>query len=392
MHDELRDFLNSKSLIDPGAKALTYGDGPAGSKPLRSAISSFMNNYFNPVEPVKLEQIMVTNGCSAAIEHCAWALVNPGEGILLGRPYYRAFIPDMGLRPGVKTVAVAFGKVDPCGPQCVQKYEEALLKSNEEGVKIRALMLCHPHNPLGRCYSKETIIGLMKLCQKYRIHLVSDEIYALSVWKNTVDKLEKEPAPFHSALSIDTAGIIDRELVHVLWGFSKDFGANGIRLGVIVSQFNAPFMTAVRTCSLYSSPSSLTENAAVAILSDSEFLSNYIKTNQDRLSAAYTHAVRTLQKYGIEHMPGANAAFFLWINLGKKFLENGAAKESMDGITQAIFNKLIAKKVFLVLGDATGAEEPGWFRVVFSQRPDLVEEGIKRTAEALGIIKAGPQV
>jgi aspartate/methionine/tyrosine aminotransferase len=393
MHKELRDFLNTKTLVDQDARGLTYGDGPCGSIPLRTVLSQFLNDHFTPVTPVKPEQLLVTNGLSSAIEHSSWSLADAGEGILLGRPYYRAFLPDIGLRTGVKVVPVAFGTVDPCGLDCVQKYEDELLRSNETGVKIKALMLCHPHNPLGRCYSRETLIALMKLCQKYRIHLVSDEIYALSVWENTVDEMSHPPAAFYSALSIDTEGIIDASLVHVLWGFSKDFGANGIRLGMVISQANPAMLMAMQTCGLYSSPSSLTENAAMAILSDTTFVSSYIKKNQERLSSAFAFAVGILRERGIEHMPGANAAFFLWINLGKKFLENAKDNSlpevvNIDGepahkITQVIFDRLMEKNVFLVLGDAAGAEQPGWFRLVFTQAPELVQEGVRRIAQAL---------
>jgi aspartate/methionine/tyrosine aminotransferase len=395
MHNELRDFLDNRTLVDEKSRSLTYGDGPCGSLPLRSTLARFLTSHFGAATPVQTAHLMVTNGVSSAIEHCSWALADAGEGILLGRPYYRAFLPDIRLRTGVKVVPVAFGDVDPCGIDCVQKYEDALLQSNEAGVKVKALMLCHPHNPLGRCYSQETIIGLMKLCQKYRIHLVSDEIYALSVWANVIDDLSFPPTPFRSALSIDTAGIIDSSLVHVLWGFSKDFGANGIRLGVIVSQGNSAMLMAMATCGLYSSPSSLTENAAISILSDTTFLSNYIRTNQERLSKAHAHAVEVLRRHGIEHMPGANAAFFLWLNLGKKFLNNAQDKKvaddlanegmTADKITQTIYGRLMEKKVFLVLGDATGAEEPGWFRLVFTQAPELVEEGVKRVVDALNM-------
>lgn len=386
MHNELRDFLNSKKLVDPAARGLTYGDGPSGSKPLRAALSSFFNSYFHPAKPVEPDQLMVTNGVTTGIEHSAWALANPGEGILLGRPYYRGFLGDVEMRTFVKIVPVTFGNVDPIGPDCVTNYEEALLRSNEAGVKVRAIMLCHPNNPLGRCYSKETIIRLMKMCQMHQIHLISDEIYALSVWKNTVDQSRTPPAPFESVLSIDTEGIIDPALVHVLWGFSKDFGANGIRVGAIISQSNEPYLNACRSCAMASVASSLAENTAKEILEDSAFLNQYLATNQERLSAAYAHAVGLVQRYNIEYVPGANAAFFLWVNLGKKFLANGqnkVAEKSMEGITQTIYDILIEKKVFIVLGDAAGAEEPGWFRLVFTQPPELVEEGVKRIAEAL---------
>jgi aspartate/methionine/tyrosine aminotransferase len=74
----------------------------------------------------------------------------------------------------------------------------------------------------------------MKLCQKYKIHLISDEIYALSVWTNRIDELKTPPVDFQSVLSIGSTGLINLELIHILWGTSKDFGANGIRLGVII--------------------------------------------------------------------------------------------------------------------------------------------------------------
>ena len=58
----------------------------------------------------------------------------------------------------------------------------------------------------------------MKFCQRHMIHLISDEIYALSVWQNPE---VPDAVTFESVLSIDTTGIIDLELVHVLWGMSK---------------------------------------------------------------------------------------------------------------------------------------------------------------------------
>jgi aspartate/methionine/tyrosine aminotransferase len=53
----------------------------------------------------------------------------------------------------------------------------------------------------------------MRFCQKYRIHLISDEIYAMSIFTNTE---VPDALPFTSVLSISKEGIIDEELVHVL--------------------------------------------------------------------------------------------------------------------------------------------------------------------------------
>lgn len=39
--------------------------------------------------------------------------------------------------------------VDPFSPAAIEKYEASLQKAESRGVNVRALWLCHPHNPLG---------------------------------------------------------------------------------------------------------------------------------------------------------------------------------------------------------------------------------------------------
>jgi hypothetical protein len=56
------------------------------------------------------------------------------------------------VRYSVKAVGVSFGSADPFGLKAVSKYEEALLRSKGEGVPVKALLLCSPHNPLGMTY------------------------------------------------------------------------------------------------------------------------------------------------------------------------------------------------------------------------------------------------
>lgn len=58
----------------------------------------------------------------------------------------------------------------------------------------------------------------MKLCARNDLHLVSDEIYAMSVWKNPN---LPDAAEFKSVLSMNTKGLIDSSMIHVVWGLSK---------------------------------------------------------------------------------------------------------------------------------------------------------------------------
>jgi len=382
MHKDLERHL--KDNINVPSRAFTYGDGPTGSRRLRKAIARFLTKHLRPIIPLQPEHILVTNGVSSALEHCSWALANPGDAFLLGRPFYGAFPHDLNLRTETELVTVEFGDVDPMSLEAVSMYEQAMVAAQACGQKIKGLVLCSPHNPLGRCYPKEVLIGYMKFCQKYRINLISDEVYALSVWENNVDK-SPPSTDFVSTLSIDLSSLLDPDLLHVLWGMSKDFGANGLRVGCIISQHNKALISAVLAASGFSYVSSVSEHIVANVLEDDGFTEYYINTNRIRLAEAYKYCVDILIKHKIEYMPGANAAFFLWVNLGQAYMDRhpGMELNNDKDITEAIMASLLRHKIFLVDGTSSGSERSGWFRVVFSHSQDLVEVGMQRVIAAL---------
>lgn len=57
----------------------------------------------------------------------------------------------------------------------------------------------------------------MTFCEERQIHMISDEVYALSVYDTT----EKDLPKFTSVLSIDPKDVIDPQRLHVLYGMSK---------------------------------------------------------------------------------------------------------------------------------------------------------------------------
>lgn len=377
MHDDFLAYIRLNLSLT--SHNLTYGDG---SKRLRAAMARFLTAKLDPAEPVAPEHVLLTNGCSSAIEHASWALANPGEAFLLGQPYYGAFMPDISLRTGVGVVPVPFGDVDPMSVNAVEKYEAALLASEARGVKIAGIMLCNPHNPLGRCYSRDALLRLMELCEKHRIHLVSDEIYALSVWENTVDE-HPPPVPFTSCLSLSRTGAMDPSRLHVLWGMSKDFGANGIRMGAIISQHNPALHAGLLPVSLYSSISSLSENVTAGMLEDEAWHTTYLAKNTEKLAHNYRIVTSWAKKNAVPYMPGVNAGFFLWVDLGAVYRRRRPEAATGD-IAEVVMQALLGTKVFLASGATFGSEVPGWFRIVFSHEEGYLKEGLGRIIEAVG--------
>lgn len=98
--------------------------------------------------------------------------------------------------------------------------------------RIKAVLMCNPHNPLSRCYSKSALLEVMEFCQEHGLHLIVDEIYARL---DLNEPLEKAPK-FVSALSLteplvpEGAVKVDPSRVHVVWSASKLFGMSGFRI------------------------------------------------------------------------------------------------------------------------------------------------------------------
>ncbi|RKK91843.1 hypothetical protein BFJ68_g16095 [Fusarium oxysporum] len=332
MHDILSRHVHQN--INLPNTTFTYGDGTVGSKRLREAI-----------------------------------------------PYWGTFVPDLTLRFGAQLLPVPFHNIDPLEDGCVQKYKDVILEAHSRGQKVAGLVICNPHNPLGRCYSKEVLISLMYLCEEYQLHLISDEIYALSVWSNDIDDNGPAPVPFTSILSIDPGGIIDPARIHVVWGMSKDFGASGLRVGSFISQSNEILHKAMTPVGLYTYVSAASDHIAANILEDSLWTDAYIVENQKRLSKQYEFVIRWARDHHISHAPGVNAAFFVWLDLGSYYQRNHL--EMYVKQSHHITKALLEKKVFLASGADFGSEKPGWFRIVFAHEDHYLQEVLTRIIAAL---------
>ena len=83
------------------------------------------------------------------------------------------------------------------------------------------------------------------------------------------------------------------------------------------------------------------------------------------------------------YYPGANAGFFIWIDL-RPYLPKCSGDNPWDGENKLV-NKLIENKVFITNGQMLAAEEPGWFRVIFSVDREVIKAGLERVFKVIGI-------
>jgi 1-aminocyclopropane-1-carboxylate synthase len=208
----------------------------------------------------------------------------------------------------------------------------------------------------------------MRLCQRYQIHIISDEVYGCSVFRTGDGTL-----PFTSLLSIDTTDLIDPDLCHVTYGFSKDFGAPGLRLGAIITR-SKQVHKAIRSVMRFYNPSGVSVAIGLAMLEDQEWCRNFLDNSKAKIYAAYTHVTTGLDQLGIKYLP-AYAGFFVYIDLSPYLPDlPGASRQRKEF---ALAERLVQAGVFLHPGEEH-CSQVGWFRMVYTQKPAVVTEGLRR--------------
>ncbi|OAA55005.1 Pyridoxal phosphate-dependent transferase, major domain protein [Niveomyces insectorum RCEF 264] len=361
MHEELHHFVQKNVSIPQSAYAYRYST--MGGTRFPAALAAHINTFFRPAAPVRAQDVITASGLTAIHELLGYSLADPGEGILVSRPIYGRFELDFGNTSALRMVyADMDGVVDPLSAAAVPKYAAALQTAQQHGIRVRALLIVNPNNPLGRTYTPDALRALMAFCEANSLHLVSDEVYALTAEEGT----------FTSVLSLDCAGLVDENRVHVLYGMSKDFAAAGLRLGSLVTR-NTSLRKAVACNMRFHNPSGPSIAIGTAILNDTAFVASFMALSRARLHDSRAFTMRVLDEAGVRYQK-ANAGFFLFIDLSP-WLE-GPATDGHDR-EYSLAQKLLDAGVGLHPCEEH-ADTEGQFRLVFSQEREILTEGLKR--------------
>lgn len=150
---------------------------------------------------------------------------------------------------------------------------------------------------------------------------------------------------------------------------------------------------------IFTCPSSLADRATASILSNTEFVTNFIQTNQRRLAESYRRTTDFLSHNKISYRP-SNSGFFVWADLfsfwSPRLGSKGADDEVLERgsverwqLEDQLYEHFSKHKVFLAAGKSFGNQEAGWFRLTFALKQDYLEEGLIRVVGALQTFSAG---
>ena len=296
-----------------GAKLATFaGFSPAafnytsstGLPSLKAALCAFLKANIYRGCDVCPEHLVVTPGVVGALHALALLLFEKGDSVLVPTPFYPAFVHDFKNLGHASVVPVVSG-VEPSMALSEEALEEAYQSAWRLRTPPKALLLTNPSNPLGQTYTEEQLLLAAEWSRKRGLHLIVDEIYALSCFSHVGEEAEEaasganaSPAtsayPWQSVASIlARRPDLDAAHVHSLWSLSKDFGASGFRVGCLYTT-SAPLLKALASFADLMMVSNLTQELVAHVLGDAEFCTRFLAENRRRLRQSYTALVEGL--------------------------------------------------------------------------------------------------
>lgn len=349
-----------------------------GQVALRQSLSSFLERCIMKV-PVPSNELVCMTGVSAILSNLFYCICEDGDLVLIPTPYYSAFDSDLRAFCNLRRVLVPLDAEEGY-LLTVDALDAAYSRAHKAtGRTPKALLLTNPHNPLGRIATRDELTAVLKWCVKKGLHLVSDEIYALSsfgddMWGSglVANTARNTRAPVGGTSFVSIAEVCGGNLsdhIHIIWGVSKDFGMAGVRVGMVWSQ-NGPLLEALRNAAKFCSISGPIQAMVAELLGDDEFVDSYILENRRRLFASCDFLLHQLDNLDIAFVMPA-AGMFVWVDLFP-LLQCLASitGERPDDLEAELHERLLDElHIVITPGASQHASRPGWFRICYASVP-----------------------
>lgn len=313
----------------------------AGIPELREAVAAKFQRESGV--PTDTANTVVTSGAMAALAGSLFALLEPGDEVLL---------PDPGF-PNYTAQAMLTGAT--IVPYPLRLDNDFLPDPNEVERLItprtKAIMLCNPGNPTGQVFGRTLIEEIVALAQKHDLYVISDEIYQDLIFEGE----------HVNAASLDP----DRSIV--ISGVSKSYAMTGFRVGFLraprpiaklVEKLQQPFVSCGVAISQY--------GALAAI------------TGPQDCVAAMRQAYRRRRDLAVEALKARNA--HTYTPRGAFYVLIDVSASGLDGHAFAL-KLLDQKRVSVAPGPTFGEVTRDYVRVSLASSEADIETGINAIFE-----------
>lgn len=231
------------------------------------------------------DRILLTCGASPALTLALAGLFSPGDRIAFVRPGYVAY----------RNAVMALGRVP------VEIAADASTRFQISAAHIAALdpapagiIIASPANPTGTMIEPAELEAIAAVCKSRGIRIISDEIYHGLTYG----------AAAHSLLEFDAQAI-------VINSFSKYQSMPGWRLGWIVAPTGSADLLRAYIGSLFLTPPSLSQHAALVAIDETEVLEGYHETYRRNRALL----LERLPAMGLGQIAPPDGAFYIWADV-----------------------------------------------------------------------------
>jgi aspartate aminotransferase len=302
------------------------------------------------------DQIVVSTGAKQSIYNVAQAMLNDGDEVILPAPYWVSYFEIVKLSGGVPVEV----------PTSVASDFKITAKQLEEAItpKTKMMWFSSPCNPSGSVYSKDELLALVKVLEKYpNIIVLSDEIYEHINFSKSYCSIASLPGMLERTITVN--------------GVAKAFAMTGWRIGYI----GAPTFIAKACIKLQgqvtSGANSIAQRATIAAV---EAEPSVLKYMVDKF-----HSRRDLVLDLMKDIPGFSCnvpegAFYVFPDVSYYFGKtiNGQLIENANDLAMYL---LAEANVATVTGEAFG--NPNCIRISYATSEDKLTEAFKRIKNVL---------
>mgnify|MGYP000894293049 CR=1 FL=1 len=305
---------------------------------------------------VNSTDLVYSPGVVPALSYLIHILTEPGDGVIIQRPVYAPFssvIEKQG-RTLVNNPLVNRGGY------YVMDFDDLERKAKEPGTKL--MLLCSPHNPVGRVWKGDELKKLGQICLENDLLIISDEIHCDLVRKGIKHTPLVTLFPEHKNKIITATAP------------SKTFNIAGMHLSNIIihdRKIREKWLEYVSGQLRLSAPDPLAIVAAqAAYCLGEEWL--------EEVLAYLDNNISFLESYLQEHLPEARCTplegtYLAWVDL------------RAYGYTQEELKEKILEEAQVLIEEGTifGEEGKGFIRINIACPINILKEGLKRIAGVL---------
>ena len=337
--DSLNDNLTKYNMV-PGLKVLR--------EEICKKLSVENNCSFS------IDEIVVSSGAKHSITNTLLALTNPGDEILVPKPYWVSY-PEM-----IKLVNAVPVFIDTDKANDFKLTRDVLEKYITP--KTKMLFLNNPSNPTGAIYTKEELIDIANVCLENNIYILADEIYERIHYNDNFT-------------SISSLGEDIKNISIIVNGFSKSAAMTGLRIGYTASSKEIAKAISTIQGHLVSHPSLTAQYIAYGALKEcSKDIDDMVNTYKHRRDLV----IDKLDKINNLGYVTPDGAFYIFIDLS-------LYKDKLDfedSFSIEFCNQLLDKYVVAAVpGLAFGLDD--YIRISYACSEEKFLNGIDRLNEFL---------